>query len=95
MNQFPLKERSYESKSGEQKVMRSVELEISDGCSTMYVEAIGDRADRLNARPLNKGMLYRFCVTAKSRNVLRNDGGESHFTSLNLTDWGEMGVKAF
>lgn len=56
--QYPLKERTFKDSRGDDRVLSSVELVLSDGVDTFVGEVLDDLAKTIDKTPLDKSWLY-------------------------------------
>lgn len=85
VNQSPLISRNWTNSRNESVVIRTVELELSDGIDNFVAEATDTLADQLNASPLSAGTVV--CVQARlqvRRWTSSQSGTEQRATSVKL-----------
>lgn len=74
INQGELVTRNWQNSQGETKVIKSVELTLSDGIDTFVAEANDSLAESINTQPLDQDGLY----AARCRILVREWENKDH-----------------
>lgn len=85
IKQYGMTSRNWTSPSNETVIIKSVELEMTDGVDTFTAEANDKLAEQLNASPLMEGAFYGIQAQIKVRRWNNKDGVEMRSNTIKIT----------
>lgn len=85
IKQYGMTSRNWTSPSNETVIIKSVELEMTDGVDTFVAEANDKLAEQLNAQPLMEGCYLGIQAQIKVRRWNNKDGVEMRSNTIKIT----------
>lgn len=82
--QSPLKVNNWTSPSGETKIIKIVELQLTDGVDTFVAEANDDLAEQLNNEPLKAEYFYGLQARMIVIEWKKQDGSQARATRIRI-----------
>lgn len=84
LSQFPMQSREWTPENGEKKLIKSVEVVMSDGNDTFTAEAADNMAEVLNEHPLDKEMIHSVQVRMSVRSWKTKDDKEVRNNTIRI-----------
>jgi len=89
VSQGQYRESEWENKNHEKILIKSVEMELTDGIETIIAEASGDQAVMLKNKPLTKDAWYAFQLKCSIATWTRQDGTTGKATRVRVVGIGD------
>lgn len=84
LNQLPMCSREWTPENGDKKLIKSVDVVMTDGIDTFTAEATDDKAEVLNNNPLDDDTIYAVQLRMSVRTWKNRDGVDVRSNSIRI-----------